>query len=150
MWGVVGRLSSNFSGVKGGKQRRDQSRKQDFEKVTLEQRGVERERRLHAEKGPQVALEREEGLRPRLWKIRPKFIFGFVFTGFCPAVLCSPEPPGSVGVSGCAAGQKGPGRQCSLAFLQDHNDAYRRPIKGLLPLELRGSRRETLNQMWQF
>lgn len=65
--GVVGRLSSNLSGVKGGKQRRDQSRKQDFEKMALEQRGVERERRLHAEKGPQLALEREEGLRPRLW-----------------------------------------------------------------------------------
>lgn len=56
-------------------------------------------------------------------------------------VLSPPEPPGLVGVSGCAAGQKGPGRQCSLAFLLDHNHADRRPIKGLLPLELRGSRR---------
>lgn len=68
---VTAKLSPNFSGVKGGKQGGNQLRKQDFEKMALEQRGIEREQSLHHEKGPQVALEREEDLRLRLWKSGP-------------------------------------------------------------------------------
>lgn len=122
--------------VKEGNRRRgDHARRQNFEKVTLEPRGAERERRLHAERGPQVAVEHEEGLCPRLWR---RFCLGIC--GFCSNVLCSPEAPVPVGLPGCAVGgQKGTGRQCSLAFLQDPKDPDRGPTKGLLPLELRGN-----------
>ncbi|XP_035459670.2 uncharacterized protein LOC118282571 isoform X2 [Scophthalmus maximus] len=56
------------------------------------------------------------------------------------------EPP-PVGVSGCVAGRNGPGKQSSLAFLQNRlldpqdpcesSDANRRVVRGVLPLELR-------------
>ncbi|CAB1422543.1 unnamed protein product [Pleuronectes platessa] len=57
------------------------------------------------------------------------------------------EPPPAVGVSGCVVGRIGPGRQSSLAFLQNRlpdlqnpcwsRDADRGVVRGLLPLELR-------------
>lgn len=142
---VTAKLLSTFLGVTTGKQRKEQRRRQ--EKMTLGQTGAEREPRHHAKKGQQVALDGERGLSPRLWsKSSSGFFFCFILsgTGFCPTVSCSSEAPCPVGVSVSAAGQKGPGRQCSLAFLQDPNDAERRPIKGLLPLELRGSRKGVL------
>lgn len=63
---------------------------------------------------------------------------------FCDAVSCSLEPTRPVGVLGCVAGWKGPGKQCSLAFLHDRSDANRGTVKGILPLELRGTQRETM------
>ncbi|XP_049904890.1 uncharacterized protein LOC126393077 [Epinephelus moara] len=53
------------------------------------------------------------------------------------------EPPPPVGVLGCVAGRKGPGKQSSLAFLQNLQDpsesgeANRGVVRGILPLELR-------------
>ncbi|XP_056244505.1 uncharacterized protein KIAA2012 isoform X2 [Seriola aureovittata] len=57
------------------------------------------------------------------------------------------EPPPPVGVLGCVAGRKGPGKQSSLAFLQNRlpdlqdpcesSDANRGVVRGVLPLELR-------------
>ncbi|XP_042349976.1 uncharacterized protein LOC121948641 [Plectropomus leopardus] len=57
------------------------------------------------------------------------------------------EPPPPVGVLGCVAGRKGPGKQSSLAFLQnrlldlqdpcDSSEANRGVVRGVLPLELR-------------
>ena len=59
------------------------------------------------------------------------------------------EPPPAVGVSGCVGGRTGPGRQSSLAFLQNRlpdlqnpfgsRDDDRAVVRGLLPLELRGN-----------
>ncbi|XP_045910523.1 uncharacterized protein KIAA2012 homolog [Micropterus dolomieu] len=49
------------------------------------------------------------------------------------------EPPAPVGVMGCVAGRKGPGKQSSLAFLQnpcESSDANRGVVRGVLPLEL--------------
>lgn len=66
------------------------------------------------------------------------------------SVLCPDpsEPPPAAGVLGCVAGRKGPGRQSSLAFLQNRlldlqdpcesSDANRAGVRGILPLELRG------------
>lgn len=58
------------------------------------------------------------------------------------------EPPPPVGLLGCVAGRKGPGKQSSLAFLQNRlldlqdpyesSDANRGVVRGVLPLELRG------------
>lgn len=60
------------------------------------------------------------------------------------------EPPPPVGVLGCVAGRKGPGKQTSLAFLQNQlldlkdpcesTEANRGVVRGILPLELRGMR----------
>ncbi|TDH06539.1 hypothetical protein EPR50_G00114490 [Perca flavescens] len=57
------------------------------------------------------------------------------------------EPPPPVGLLGCVAGRKGPGKQSSLAFLQnrlldlqdpcDSSEANRGVVRGVLPLELR-------------
>ncbi|TKS67796.1 hypothetical protein D9C73_000880 [Collichthys lucidus] len=57
------------------------------------------------------------------------------------------EPPPPVGVLGCVAGRKGPGKQISLAFLQNQlldlkdpcesTEANRGVVRGILPLELR-------------
>ncbi|XP_027145430.1 uncharacterized protein KIAA2012 homolog isoform X3 [Larimichthys crocea] len=57
------------------------------------------------------------------------------------------EPPPPVGVLGCVAGRKGPGKQTSLAFLQNQlldlkdpcesTEANRGVVRGILPLELR-------------
>ncbi|XP_034742133.1 uncharacterized protein KIAA2012 [Etheostoma cragini] len=57
------------------------------------------------------------------------------------------EPPPPVGLLGCVAGRKGPGKQSSLAFLQNRlldlqdpsesSDANRGVVRGVLPLELR-------------
>ncbi|XP_070693664.1 uncharacterized protein KIAA2012 homolog [Pempheris klunzingeri] len=59
------------------------------------------------------------------------------------------EPPPPAGALGCVAGRKGPGRQSSLAFLQNRlpdlqdpcessqSDANRGVVRGVLPLELR-------------
>ncbi|XP_059198353.1 uncharacterized protein KIAA2012 [Centropristis striata] len=57
------------------------------------------------------------------------------------------EPPPPVGVLGCVAGRKGPGKQSSLAFLKNRlldlqdpcesSDANRGVVRGVLPLELR-------------
>ncbi|XP_044222157.1 glutamic acid-rich protein-like [Thunnus albacares] len=73
--------------------------------------------RLHSEKGSMILLEPGE------------------------------EPPPPVGVLGCVAGRRGPGRQSSLAFLQNRlldlqdpcesTDANRGMVRGILPLELR-------------
>ncbi|XP_071338689.1 uncharacterized protein KIAA2012 homolog isoform X8 [Trachinotus anak] len=64
-------------------------------------------------------------------------------------VLLDPgaEPLPPVGVLGCVAGRKGPGKQSSLAFLQNRlldlqdpcesSDANRGVVRGVLPLELR-------------
>lgn len=54
-----------------------------------------------------------------------------------------------MGVLGCVAGWKGPGKQCSLAFLHDRNDANRGTIKGILPLQLRGTLREIIFGIFQ-
>lgn len=64
---------------------------------------------------------------------------------FC-SFLAELSPP--VGVLGYITGRKGPGKQSSLAFLQnrlvdpqdlcDTSDANRGVVRGLLPLELRG------------
>lgn len=56
---------SNFSGVNVGKQRGEQTRRQ--EKMTPEHKGAEREKRRHAEKGQLVPLDGEGGLSARLW-----------------------------------------------------------------------------------
>ena len=64
-------------------------------------------------------------------------------------MLSPSEPPPPAGVLGCVAGRKGPGKQSSLAFLQNRldlqdpcesSDANRGVVKGVLPLELRGMR----------
>ncbi|XP_032371282.1 uncharacterized protein KIAA2012 homolog [Etheostoma spectabile] len=57
------------------------------------------------------------------------------------------EPPPPVGLLGCVAGRKGPGKQSSLAFLQNReldlqdpcksSDANGSVVRGVLPLELR-------------
>lgn len=75
------------------------------------------------------------------------FIISIILLFFF-AVSSSPEPLPPAGVLGCIAGRKGPGRQSSLAFLQNRlldlqdrceaSDANRGVVKGVVPLELRG------------
>lgn len=61
-------LSNVSAGVNVGKQRGEQTRRQDFEKMKLEQREEEKPgTRHHAERGQQVSLDGEGGLRARLW-----------------------------------------------------------------------------------
>ncbi|XP_044073655.1 uncharacterized protein KIAA2012-like isoform X2 [Siniperca chuatsi] len=97
----------------------EKTEKQYFKKETVGQGGGGGGRggRLPSEKGSMILLEPEE------------------------------EPPPPVGVLGCVAGRKGPGKQSSLAFLQNRpldlqdpcesSDANRGVVRGVLPLELR-------------
>lgn len=64
--------------------------------------------------------------------------------------VLSSEPRPPVGLLGCVAGWKGPGKQSSFAFLQNRldvqdvgeaSDANRATVRGVLPLELRGKGR---------
>lgn len=65
------------------------------------------------------------------------------------SVLSPSECPAPVGLLTGVTGKRGPGRQSSLAYLQNHllnfqhlceesGDTNREVVRGLLPLELRG------------
>lgn len=93
-------------------------------------------------------LDLEEGLNLRLFLndgVCFILICEFIrHADFCDAVFCSLEPARPAGALGCVTGWKGPGKQCSLAFLHDRSDANRGTVKGILPLELRGTQREMI------
>lgn len=85
----------------------------------------------------------------RIYSAKVHHVLCVHHTIFCYAVSSPSEPPAPVGVMGCVAGRKGPGKQSSLAFLQnpcESSDANRGVVRGVLPLELTGVR--GLNHCW--